>query len=344
MASLRGPGAVLPREAPMHRRDLLTLAGAAVFGLRPALAQSGAAPWPSRTITLVSPLAAGSSVDILSRLLAESLSGTLGQSVVVENRPAANGTLAMEQVSRMPPDGHTLITMGQTSVAFNPFLYRSLRFDPLKDFTFVTRLVAVSNVLVVKNSSPFRSVAELIAAAKARPGQLTYSSGGVGSTHHISSAMLGQMAGLDVVHVPYRGAPQGILAVESGEADFAHYNTSTLLPSIRDGRLHALAVTSTGRSPHLLEVPTMKESGLPDYEMSTWIGFATVAGTPGPIIERLFEASQAMMADPRILRRLEQIGFDPIQPLTPPAEMGVLARAENERWGPVIRASGARLD
>lgn len=327
----------------MYRRDLLTLAGTALAA-RPALAQPGGNPWPSRALTLVSPLAAGSSVDILSRLVAESLGGTLGQPVVVENRPSANGNLAMEQVSRAAPDGYTLITMGQTSVAFNPFLYRSLRYDPLRDFAFVTRLVAVSNVLVVKSSSPVRSVANLVAAAKARPGQLTYSSGGVGSTHHISSALFGQMAGLDLVHVPYRGAPQGILAVESGEVDFAYYNISTLLPSIRDGRLRALAVTSAARSSYLLDVPTMKESGLPEYEMTTWIGFATAAGTPQSIIDRLFEAAQRMMADPRTLQRLEGIGFDPIRPLTPPAEMGALVRAENTRWKPIIEASGARLD
>lgn len=327
----------------MRRRDVLILSAPAVLGARRAGAQ-GTAAWPSRPITLVAPLAAGSSVDIISRVVAENLGKFLHQSVVVENRPSANGNLAMEQVSRMPPDGYTLITMGQTSVAFNPYLYTSLRFDPLKDFAFITRLVAVSNVLVVKDSSPIKSVAELIAAAKARPGQLTYSSGGVGSTHHISSAMLGQLAGLDLLHVPYRGAPQGILAVESGEVDFAYYNISTLLPAIRGGRLRALAVTSAQRSPHLPEVPTMQESGIAGYEMSTWLGFATVAGTPQPVIDRLFAAAQAMMADAAVLRRLEQIGFDPILPLTPPSEMGALVRAENERWGPIIRASGAKLD
>jgi len=326
----------------MRRRDVLILSAPALLGARRAAAQG--APWPSRPITLVSPLAAGSSVDIISRLIAENIGRTLHQSVVVENRPSANGNLAMEQVSRMPPDGYTLITMGQTSVAFNPHLYTSLRFDPLKDFAFITRLVAVSNVLVVKESSPFKSVTELIAAAKARPGHLTYSSGGVGSTHHISSAMLSQMAGLDVVHVPYRGAPQGILAVESGEVDFAYYNISTLLPAIQGGRLRALAVTSAQRSPHLPDVPSMQESGIAGYEMSTWLGFATVAGTPQPIIDRLFAAAQTMMADPAVLRRLEQIGFDPILPLTPPAEMAALVRAEYDRWGPIIRASGAKLD
>ena len=327
----------------MRRRDVLAFSASAVLGARQASAQ-GAAPWPTRPITLVAPLAAGSSVDIISRIIAENIGRTLQQPVVVENRPSANGNLAMEQVSRMPPDGYAIITMGQTSVAFNPYLYANLRFDPLKDFAFITRLVAVSNVLVVKESSPIKSVADLIATAKAQPGRLTYSSGGVGSTHHISSAMLAQMAELDMVHVPYRGAPQGILAVESGEVDFAYYNISTLLPAIQGGRLRALAVTSAQRSPHLPNVATMQESGVPGYEMSTWLGFATVAGTPQPIIDRIFAAAQTMMADPVVLRRLGQIGFDPILPLTPPSEMAALVRAENERWGPIIRATGARLD
>ncbi|MBU8544721.1 MULTISPECIES: Bug family tripartite tricarboxylate transporter substrate binding protein [Roseomonadaceae] len=332
----------------MRRRDVLALSASAAPWLLPwarqASAQGSAAPWPSRPLTLVAPLAAGSSVDIISRIIAENIGRTLGQPVVVENRPSANGNLAMEQVSRMPADGYAIITMGQTSVAFNPYLYANLRFDPLKDFAFITRLVAVSNVLVVKQSSPIKSVAELIATAKAQPGRLTFSSGGVGSTHHISSAMLAQMAGLDMVHVPYRGAPQGILAVESGEVDFAYYNISTLLPAIQGGRLRALAVTSAQRSPHLPDVATMQESGVPGYEMSTWLGFATVAGTPQPVIDRLFAAAQTMMADAAVLRRLGQIGFDPILPLTPPSEMAALVRAENERWGPIIRATGARLD
>lgn len=329
----------------MKRRDLLGAAGmASLWAVRPAGAQRDAAAWPARPITLISPLAAGSSVDIMSRLLAENLAAALGQPVVVENRPAANGNVALEQVARMPADGYTLVTVGQTAVAFNPHLYANIRYDPLKDFAYVTRMVAVSNVLVVKASSPFRSVAELIAAAKARPGTLTYSSGGIGTTHHISSAMLGQMAGIELVHVPYRGAPQGILAVESGEVDFAYYNISTLLPSIRDGRLRALAVTSAERSSHLPEVPTMRESGLAGYEMTTWLGFGTVAGTPQPIIDRLFAATEAMMANPQVLQRLSTIGFDPIRPLTPPAAMSALARQEFERWRPIIRASGARLD
>lgn len=326
----------------MRRRDLLILSAPALLAARPGRAQT--APWPSRQITHVSPLAAGSSVDIISRIVAEYVGRSLQQTVVVENRPSANGNMAMEQVSRAAPDGYTLITMGQTSVAFNPYLYAHLRFDPLKDFSFITRLVAVSNVLVVKESSPIKSVADLIATAKAQPGRLTYSSGGVGSTHHISSAMLAQMAGVDVLHVPYRGAPQGILAVESGQVDFAFYNISTLLPGIQGGRLRALAVTSAQRSRHLPDVPTMQESGVPGYEMSTWLGFATVAGTPQPIIDRLFTTAQAMMADAAVLRRLENIGFDPIAPLTPPSEMAALVRAEYDRWGPIIRATGARLD
>jgi tripartite-type tricarboxylate transporter receptor subunit TctC len=199
--------------------------------LAPAAARAQAA-WPTRPITLVAPLAAGSSVDIVARLVAEQWAQRLGQPVPVENRPAANGNLALGQVARAAPDGYTITVTGQTSVAFNPVLYASIPYDPLRDFAYVGRVAGISNALVVRTASPIRDLAGLLAAARAAPGRLTYSSGGVGTTHHISSAMLAQQAGLDVVHVPYRGAPQGILAAQTGEVDFAYFNISTLLPGM----------------------------------------------------------------------------------------------------------------
>jgi tripartite-type tricarboxylate transporter receptor subunit TctC len=322
----------------MQRRDFL--AGLPLAAL-PLSARAQA--WPTRPITFISPLAAGSSVDIMTRMMAEHFTGQLGQPVVVENRPSANGNLAMGQVARGTPDGYTLITMGQTGVAFNPHIYPSLPFDPLKDFTYVTRMVAVSNALIVRAESPFRSVADIVAAAKANPGKLTYSSGGVGSTHHVSSAMFGQMAGLELVHVPYRGAPQGILAAQTGEVDFAFYNISTLLQGIRAGTLRALAVTSATRSTFLPDVPTMQESGIAGYEMATWFGFAVTAGTPAPIVNRLYDCAKNMMADPAAVARVTAQGFDTVSLLTP-AEMIPLVRAEYERWGPILRAAGARLE
>jgi tripartite-type tricarboxylate transporter receptor subunit TctC len=320
----------------MKRRTILA---ATLAPLGAPFAARAQAPWPTRTITMVAPLAAGSSVDIVARTVADGWSSRLGQPVVTENRPAANGTLALGQVARAAPDGYTVTITGQTSIAFNPVLYPSLPYDPLRDFQPITRIVAVSNALIVKRGSPFRSVADIIAAGKARPGVLTYSSGGVGTTHHVSSAMLVQMTGFDATHVPYRGAPQGILAAQTGEVDFAFFNISTVLALIRSGELTALAVTSRERSPFLPDVPTMQEAGVAGYEMSTWIGVSTVARTPAPIVQRMYEVTRAMMADEAVRTRLTGIGFDLI-PQPTPEEMVAIHRAEFERWGPILRGAG----
>jgi len=306
-------------------------------------AQAPAPPWPTRPITLVAPLAAGSSVDIMARLLAEQWSLRLGVPVPVENRPAANGTVALGQAARAVPDGYTAVITGQTSVAFNPHLYATLPYDPFRDFAYIGRIAGVSNALVVRAASPFRSLEELLAAARAQRGRLTYSSGGVGSTHHLSSALLAQQAQVEFTHVPYRGAPQGILAAQTGEVDFAYFNISTLLTGIRSGALRPLAVTSAARSPFLPDVPTMREQGFPNYEMTTWIGVATMAATPAPILTRMEEALRAMLEDPAVQRRLGELGFEMLPRLSA-AEMLPLIRAEHARWGAVIRASGARVE
>jgi tripartite-type tricarboxylate transporter receptor subunit TctC len=246
-------------------------------------------------------------------------------------------------VARATPDGYTVTITGQTAIGFNPALYPNLPYDPLRDFAPVTRIVSVSNALVVHKGSPFRSVADIVAAGKARPGRLTYSSGGVGSTHHVSSAMFAQMTGFEAVHVPYRGAPQGILAAQTGEVDFAFFNISTVLALIRSGELRALAVSSATRSPFLPDVPSMQEQGVAGYELSTWIGVSTVARTPDAIVQRMYEATVSMLADPAIRNRLTSVGFD-ITPQTPPAEMVALHRAEFEKWPAILRAVGARLE
>lgn len=322
----------------------LTRRAALAAGLAlPAAARAQAPAWPARPITMVAPLAAGSSVDILARLVAEQWAQRLGQPVPVENRPAANGNLALSQVARAPADGYTITVTGQTSVAFNPVLYGTIPYDPLRDFTYIARIAGISNALVVRSASPIRSFAELLARARAEPGKLTYSSGGVGTTHHISSAMLAQQARIDVLHVPYRGAPQGILAAQSGEVDFAYFNISTLLPGIRSGAFRPLAVTSAQRSDFLPDVPTMKELGFPDYEMTTWVAIATVAGVPAPVLARMVEVTDATLGDPAVQRRLVELGFEPL-PRIPQPDMLAFVQAEKERWEPIIRATGARRD
>jgi tripartite-type tricarboxylate transporter receptor subunit TctC len=327
----------------MHRRTLLSAAGGLALAPLAAPRVLAQPAWPSRPITMVAPLAAGSSVDIIARIVAQEWSQRLGQPVVVENRPSANGTVALGQVGRAAPDGYTATIVAQPQVAINPYLYTTLPYDPLKSFALITRLTTGSNALVVAAASPFRSVADIVAAARAKPGTLTYSSGGVGSTHHISSAMLAQQARLDLTHVPYRGAPQGIIAVQTGEVDFAFYNLPTLLPGVRSGQLRALAVASPERTPFLPDVPTMKEAGFPDYELTFWSAVATVAGTPEPIVNRFYEATRDMLDSPATQKILTDAGFE-LAPTLTPADMRKLAVEDHDRLGPVIRATGARLD
>lgn len=328
----------------MDKSGLSSALGRRALALGAAALPAAAQPaWPSRPIAMVAPLAAGSSVDIMARLLAEQWSQRLGVPVPVENRPAANGTVALGQVARMPPDGQVAVLAGQTSVAFNPHLYASLPYDPFRDFAYIARIAGVSNALVVRAASPFQSLGDLLAAARARPGVLTYSSGGVGTTHHLSSALLAQQAGVEFTHVPYRGAPQGILAAQTGEVDFAYYNITTLLTGIRSGALRPLAVTSSERSPYLPDVATMQQLGFPRYELTTWFAVATVAGTPAPILARMREVTDAMLEDPAVRRRLVELGFELLDPL-PMDALPALMREEHARWGAVIRASGARLE
>ena len=312
---------------------------AALLAPLPALAQA----WPTRAIAMIAPLAAGSSVDIMARLLAEQWSTRLGVPVPVENRPAANGTVALGQAARAAADGYTVALAGQTSFAFNPHLYAALPYDPFLDFATIARIAGVSNALVVRTASPFRSLAELLAAARTAPGTLTYSSGGIGTTHHLSSALLAQQAAVSLVHVPYRGAPQGILAVQTGEIDLAYYNITTLLTGIRGGALRPLAVTSAARSPYLPDVPTMQELGFPDYELTTWFAVATQAAVPPPILARMRAVTDAALADAAVQRRLVDLGFELLPPV-PMDALPALIRAEHARWGTVIRASGARLE
>ncbi len=321
----------------------LTRRAALAAGLALPAAAARAQAWPTRPITMVAPLAAGSSVDIVARLVAEQWSQRLGQPMPVENRPAANGTVALGQLARATADGYTVGILSQTSVAFNPLLYPSIPYDAARDFAYIGVIAGISNALVVRSASSIRSLAELLAAARAQPGRLTYSSGGVGTTHHISSAMLAQQARLDVVHVPYRGAPQGILAAQTGEVDFAYFNISTLLAGIRSGAFRALAVTSAERSAFLPDVPTMRELGFADYVMTSWVGLGTVAGVPAPILSRMVDVTQAALADPAVQRRLVELGFELVPPI-PQAEMLAFVRAEQERWTPIIRATGARLE
>jgi tripartite-type tricarboxylate transporter receptor subunit TctC len=306
---------------------------------RGAIAQG----YPSKPITLVVPLAIGSTADIVSRTIGAELAKRLGRPVIVDNRPGAGGTIAMQQVARAAPDGYTIALISNGTLAINIGLYSNPGYDPVKDFTPITLIGEVSNIMIVHPSNPARNAQDVIAQAKAKPGELTFSSGGNGTSHHLSGIVFASMAGIDIVHVPYKGAPQGITAVMSKEVAMGFFNTPTVISQIRDGRLKALAVTSKARTPYFPAMPTLDESGLKGYDVTAWFGFGGPAGLPAPILERLYGEIAKIMKDPAVREKLNNLGFE-LMPQMPPAEFGKLIQSELAKWVPIVKATGAKAD
>jgi tripartite-type tricarboxylate transporter receptor subunit TctC len=322
----------------------MKLARTALFAL--AALSAGAAHaqgYPTKPIRLIVPLAAGSTADIISRTVGNELTKTLGQPIVVENKTGAGGTIAMAEVARSAPDGYTLSFASQGTLVFNQALYAKPGYDSLKDFAPVAFVGGVSNVMIVHPTNPATKATDVIAAAKAKPGALTFSSGGSGTSHHLSGVLFGKMTGTDLLHVPYKGAPQGITAVMAGEVSMGFFNTPTVIAQIKDGRLKPLAVTSLTRSPLLPNVPTLDESGVKGYEVNTWFGFVARAGTPPEIVQKLHAEIGKVLADPAVREKLAQQGFE-LAPPTTPAQFAKLIADDLANWTPVVKSSGAKAD
>jgi tripartite-type tricarboxylate transporter receptor subunit TctC len=305
----------------------------------PAMAQA----YPNKPIRLLVPLAAGSTADILSRSVGAELSKSLGQTVVVENKPGAGGTIAMAELARAPADGYTIEFASQGTLVFNQALYSKPGYDSLKDFAPIILVGGVSNVMIVPPGSPAKTVADVIAAARAKPGSQTFSSGGSGTSHHMSGVLFGQLTGTELLHVPYKGAPQGILAVMSGEVNMGFFNTPTVINQIKEGKLKALAVTSTTQSPLMPQLPTMDASGVKGYEVNTWFGFVAPAGTPADVVARLNMEIGKIITQPAMKEKLGSQGFE-LAPVQVPAIFTKLIQDDLVKWPPIIKASGAKVD
>ena len=334
----------LARRAVPGLGGLLTAAltaAAVMIGSLPAPVR--AEDWPARPIRLLVPLAAGSTADIASRAVGAELSTALGQPVVVENKPGAGGTIAMAEVARAAPDGYTISFASQGTLVFNQALYSRPGYDSMTDFEPIALLGGVSNVMIVHPSNPATSVADVIAAIKAKPEGMTFSSGGSGTSHHLSGVLFSQMTGTKLLHVPYKGAPQGILAVMSGEVDMGFFNTPTVIKQVRGGLLKALAVTSLEPSPQMPGTPTLDASGVKGYEVNTWFGFVAPKGTPAKVIERMHAAIQAAVARPDLRDKLLGQGFE-LAPAAPPSAFGTILKDDLAKWVPLVKASGAKVD
>lgn len=308
-----------------------------------ATALAHAQTWPSKPIRLIVPLAAGSTADILSRTIGAELSKELGETVVVDNKPGAGGTIAMAELARSPSDGYTIAFASQGTLVFNQALYNKPGYDSIKDFAPIYLAGGVSNVMIVPPNSPAKTAKDVLAEAKANPGKLTFSSGGSGTSHHLSGVLFSHLGNVKLLHVPYKGAPQGVLAVMAGEVNMGFFNTPTVITQIKEGKVKALAVTSLGHSPLLPQLPTLDESAIKGYEMNTWFGFVAPAGTPTAIISRMHGSIQKILSTPAVRAKLDAQGFDIAKPQSP-AEFSALIKSELEMWPPIIKNAGAKVD
>lgn len=326
-----------------HRRSwlrgmLIAPFAAALLG---ASAAALADTWPSKPIQLLIPYPPGGSADLLARPVAAKLQERLGQPVVLDYRPGAGGTIASQQLARARPDGNTLILV-LAAHAINASLYPKLPYDTRKDFAPVSLVANLPLILAGSPSLKARTVPELIAAARAAPGQLTFASAGNGNTGHLAGELFDSLAGVKMTHVPYKGSAQVVNAMLAGEVQLTFDSISTSMPHIRSGRLKALAVTSARRATLAPEVPTLAEAGVPGFDINGWYAVLAPAGTPPAIIDRLSQEIAAVLAQPELRANLAANGYEPVG--SSPAALGAHIDAEIARWSKVVKESGARLE
>jgi tripartite-type tricarboxylate transporter receptor subunit TctC len=299
--------------------------------------------FPSHPIKLVSPYPPGGSGDILDRVLAQALSESFSQQVIVENRAGGSGgNVGADMVAKSPPDGYTLLATASPPLVINASLYSNLAYDPEKDFMPITRIASVPIVLVVNPKTPANSVQELVALAKAKPGVLAFGSSGNGTTNHLSAELLKFTAGINILHVPYRGEAPAMNDLIAGQIPAMFQNLPSAISHIEGGTLRALAVTTLNRSAALPNVPTMRESGFPEFEASAWFGMVAPAGTPVATIDRLYAETAKALKRTDVRRRFAELGADAGGET--PAEFGAFMTAERKKWGDIIKRSGARID
>jgi tripartite-type tricarboxylate transporter receptor subunit TctC len=304
-------------------------------------ADGGAQAYPSRPVRLIVPQSAGGSTDLVARPLAQRLSETLGQQVVVDNRPGAGSTIGTDLVAKAAPDGHTLLAVA-ASFTMSPALYKKLPFEPVRDFSAISELSALPNILVVHPSLPVTTLKELIAYVKSRPSQINHGSSGVATGTHMSMELLKHLTGMKMVHVPYKGGAPSVTALLGNEVQVTFATMSTALPHVKSGRLRALAVSTAKRSAAVPDVPTIDEAGVPGYDYSSWIGLLAPARTSPTIIDTLHREAARIVQTAEIRKVLAIEGSDPIG--STPEAFSKLIRIEVARWKQVARSAGIQAD
>lgn len=339
MTRLPRPPTIRSAEPAPGRRTAMAALAALLFGpaaLAPTKAIAQA--FPTQPIKLISPWPPGGSNDTFSRLIAARLATAFGQNVLVENRPGATGTIGVGQVARAPADGYTIVMGSSPTHATAAAIYPTLTYDPVRDFTGVTMVGTVSNVLVVHPSVPARTVQELIALARQAPGTLTFSSSGNGSSQHLSGEMFKVMTGVDMLHVPYKGAAPAVADILAGHVKLGFHNMPDVVPHLKSGALRAIAVTAARRVAALPDVPTIAESGVPGYAAEVWFGVFAPAATPRPVVDRLHDEISKALTDPEIRGRLQALGNE-VSGIGPDA-FNAYVRTEVTRWAEIVRKAG----
>lgn len=298
--------------------------------------------YPTKPIRVIVPFAASGSTDILIRIVGQRISEQMGQTLLIDNRGGAGGVLGAELAAKAPPDGYTIMATTSGVIAVNPSLYRKLSYDPINDFTPISILATLPNMLVVSPSMPVNNAKELIALARAKPGQLTYASGGNGTSNHLAGELLKYLAGVDITHVPYKGGGPAVLAVMTGEVTLLFATMPSAMAQVKAGRLKALAVTSRKRSSAMPELPTMIGSGVNDFVVSIWIGVIAPRGTPSRFVERLHKEIGKALQAPDVAARLREDGYEPVG--GSPEEMAADIKTEFATWARVIKAAGIHTD
>ena len=316
------------------------LAFVAAVGMALQPARAPAQTYPSKSVRLVAGFAPGGPVDTVARVVAQRLPAYLGQSVVVENRPGADATIAMELVAKSAPDGHTLYLI-QPGVAINPALYRSVPFDPVKDFTPITLIGESPNLVAIHPSLPAKSLKELIALARGRPNQLFY--GATSSPTLLATELMSSMASIHITRVSYKGAAPAFTALISGEVQLVISGIGTLLPLAKAGKVRGIAVTSARRTTLARDIPTVAEAGLPGYVATTWYGIAAPGATPRNIVDRINADMRKVLAEPEIRALLQAQGIDEPSPSTP-EQLAELIRSEIAKWERVVKVAGVKME
>ena len=328
----------------LTRRRLIALSTGSAVALslsgRAAWAQMQSLDWPNRVVRFIVPFAAGGPTDIVARVVTEQLSKIWGQQAVIENRGGAGTNIGNEMAARSDPDGYTVL-FATASLAVNRSLYRSLSYDPIADFAAVSLVSRFSLFMFVPNSLPTKSVMEFVAYAKAYPGKLTLASPGTGSTPHLAGELLKQMAGIEMTHVPYRGASPALNDLIPGRVD-CYFGSGALLENMRSGQLRGLAVTGAKRDPVAPELPTIAEAGVPGYEVTSWHGLFVPARTPPEIVRKISVDTIAALADPVVKSKLEQAGYMVVG--SSPDELQTLLKSEIDKWSAVIKRIGIKIN